>query len=115
MLKKYSGLGKFCFCIIVCFFSFCLLLLFTRFFCCCLFLFYLAATMEINSTASSVIRDPNLLILIKKITDNNNKNYMTKLVAEKVDKNSMVSGEISGERVWKEAGLFLGGGGGGRA
>ena len=31
---------------------------------------------------------------------------MTKLVAEKVDKNSMASEEISGERVWKEAGFF---------
>ena len=31
---------------------------------------------------------------------------MTRLVAEKVDRNSMVSEEILGERVWKAAGFF---------
>ena len=31
---------------------------------------------------------------------------MTRLVAEKVDRNSMVSEEILGERVWKAAGVF---------
>ena len=62
--------------------------------------------MEIDSATFSVIRDSNLLTLIKKATDNNNKNYMTELVAERVDKNSMVSEEISVERVWKEPSFF---------
>ena len=63
--------------------------------------------MEIDSATSSVIRDANLITLIKKTTDNDNRNYMTKLAAEKVNKSSMVSEEMSGERVWKDPG-FLG-------
>ena len=62
--------------------------------------------MEIDSATPYVIRDANLVTLIKKTTDNNNKNYLTKIVAEKVDKNSMVSEEILGERVWKEPGFL---------
>ena len=107
MLKKYcSGSGKV--------YSYCLsgfwyLLFLFLFF---LFIFFifdffcLATITEIDSATSSVIRDANLLTLIKKTTDNNNKNYTTKLVAEKFDRRDLLSQEISGERVWKEPGFF---------
>ena len=103
MVKKYSGPGKFLFFVIVWLF----LLPIVIYMFSLLPFFYLVTTMEINSATSSVIRDANLLTLIKKTTDNNNKNYRTKLVAEKFDKNCMVSEEILGERMWKEVG-FLG-------
>ena len=71
-----------------------------------LFLFiFLAATTEIDSATSCVIKSANLLTLIKKTTDNN-KNYTTKLVAENFNKDDLSPQEISGERVWKQAGFF---------
>ena len=71
-----------------------------------LFFFCLATTTEIYSATSSVISDANLVTLIKKTTDNNNKNYTTKLLAKKFDKKDLLPQEISGERVWKEPVFF---------
>ena len=52
-----------------------------------------------------MIKNANLLTLIKKTTDNN-KNYTTKLVTENFNKDDLSPQELSGERVWKQAGFF---------
>ena len=61
--------------------------------------FFNLASAQIDSATSSVIRNANLVTLIKTSAD---KNYTTQLIAEKIDANKNGETEIAWKQVWKE-------------
>ena len=73
------------------------------------FIIFLATPVSfgIESAASAAIKKANVITLTKEIApSNNDKNMVTKLVAENSSDRDMFPHEITGEKVWSKNGYF---------